>query len=159
MTILLDPLVAVEGARMVREHGIGCLGVDDAHAFVARDHRQISLHVGVRHAVVVLVEAEIRSLADPYLEAFVDGEFVLREDNHERFVLGEGLDHRLVLLVGDLPLEGDLVAPRHRLYVEIGDRREVPRAAKKLSRTSWIARSTRPFSFGRYGAHARGSKR
>jgi hypothetical protein len=40
VALLLDALDTVEGARMVRDDGIGHLGIDDAHALVARDDRQ-----------------------------------------------------------------------------------------------------------------------
>jgi hypothetical protein len=56
VALLFDTLIAIEGARMVGEHDVGCLRVDDAHAFVAGDDGKTPLHVGVRHAVIVLVE-------------------------------------------------------------------------------------------------------
>ena len=56
------------------------------------------------------------------------------------------------------PVGGDLLRPGRRLGVEVVEAVKV-RAAKKLSRTYRMARSTRPFSLPRAGATGRGSKR
>ena len=107
VAILLDTLIAVEAAQVLRHGDQGRFGVDDAHALVRCDDGEGPLHVRVRDAVVVLVEADIRSLSDAHLEALFDRKFIRGDGDHRRPVLDECRFDGLVLLVGHAPLAGN----------------------------------------------------
>ena len=126
--LVLDALVAIEGAAMVGEHRLGRLGVDDAHALVGRDDRERS----AARACAGRCSRSCRSgrrascrRAPP--RAPRPGNSSSASGIIGGLVLDEGLGDGLVLLVGDPPLARDLDAPGARLRVEVVDRGEFAR--------------------------------
>ena len=87
----------------------------------------------MRHAVVVLVEAYVRRLADAHREGLLDRKVVSGKPDHLRALVQERRLTRGLSRVGHLALLGDLQAPRTCLLVEIGERLEFARREKVLA--------------------------
>ena len=85
---VLDTFVAAPAARVRGDDG---RSVDDPHGVGVGEDHELTAHVGVRHRVVVAVEADIRRLAD------VDGRLLIAREGgggqrqQPRLLLGEGL--------------------------------------------------------------------
>ena len=77
--------------------------------------------MGVRHAVVVEVESDVRGLADGGLDPFVGGEAIAGQRNERAAFPLEGLAHADGVVFGPGPLGGDAIAPGLGLGVEVVD--------------------------------------
>ena len=115
---VLDAGRLVEAARMA---GDDVHTVEDAHLVERRDHDEGAPHMGVRHAVIVEIEAGVGGLADGDLDPVVVGEGIAgQRDERAAFPL-EGLAHGDGAVLGPGAATGDALAPGLGLGVEIVD--------------------------------------
>lgn len=101
--------------------------VEDAYVPLVGQHGQGALHVGMRHRVVVEVEAHIGRLAHGGGHALAQRP-VVRGQRQQMVLLGhEGTAHRLAVILWPGPLARRTVAPAPGLGVEVGQIGEAAR--------------------------------
>src|SRR5512135_63574 len=133
MVGLFDALVAIVASLMIRQYVHGLFGVDDTDSVLARDHHEPALHMRVRHAVVVLVEAHVRRLPYADLEPLLGWKLVARQLDHLRPFLEKGFLDGPGLRVGYATVSGDLDAPGASLVIQIVERGEGARGEEVLA--------------------------
>jgi len=84
---ILDALVSTPHARVRGDDGEA---VDDPHAIGGGDDRERAAHMGMRHRVIVEVEAHVGRLADVDRYELVTGEAGLGQRQQPRLFIGEG---------------------------------------------------------------------
>ena len=106
----------VVAAAMAGEH---LRAIDDAHLVRVGEHRQHPPHMGVRHGVVVQVEADIGRLADLDRDALEQRRGIVGQRQQARRLLGEHRAHRAVRFARTAPVGGQAAAPVVGLGIEV----------------------------------------
>lgn len=120
---VLDLLALAVAAPMLGDHpGV----VQDPDLAQGAKHRHGPLRELVGHGVVILVEADVRSLADGTLMAFVGREVGLGHQQQPLPLLFEDLGHGAAPVLRPRTPEGRTVTPSLRLRVEVIDIPEAP---------------------------------
>jgi hypothetical protein len=112
----LDLLATVPAACMAGQFGGA---VEDAHPLLVGQHGQGAPHMGMRHGVVVEVEAHVRCLAHRHGHALTERELVLRQRQQLASFGIVGLAHAQGAVLDPTPIGGLGPAPLRGLRVEI----------------------------------------
>ena len=113
---LLDLLTAVPAARVA---GQFLRAVQEANPVFVGQHAQGPAHMGVRHRVVVQIEARIRCLANGDRHALFQRIVVLGQRQQARSLGFEGLAHAQARILRPAPVRGRAIAPAARLRVQV----------------------------------------
>ena len=112
----LDLLTSIPAAHVVRQ--LLC-AVQDANPVFVGQHAQGAAHMGVRHRVVVQIEADVGRLARRHGPAFRQLVLALGQ-RHQGGLLGmEGLPHAQGRVLRPPPIRRRALAPQPRLGVQV----------------------------------------
>jgi len=126
------------------------------HVMRIGEHGQNAPDMGVRHRIIVEVEADIGRLADRDHDALQQRRRVVRQDQQARRFVGEHLADGAPGFVRAAPVGSRAIAPGIGLGVEIVEIGEVAGSEERVTYVR-MALSTRPFSLPRAIATGRGS--
>ena len=108
---VLDPIALVVTARMA---GQDLLSIDDTHPVEISKHSQRSPHMAVWHRVIVLIEADVRCLANCDRHLLNDRIWIVRQLQKVRCLRGEGFADRDGVLIRATPIRRRAAAPMRR---------------------------------------------
>src|SRR5580704_4652631 len=105
---VLDPLAPAVTAPMA---GQDPRPIDDAHPVGISQYGQRSPHMAVWHRVIVLIEADVRCLANCDRHLLNDWIWIVRQLQKVRCLRGEGLADRDGVLIRATPIRRRAAAP------------------------------------------------